>query len=72
MYIYTHPRYETASELRSILNLMEERSHLGLDSEIANKIGDVLRRKIEDRENTSSKKRAPSLAVAAEEQKFLA
>ena len=51
---------------------MEERSHLGLDSERANKIGDVLRRKIEDRENTSSKKSVPSVAVAAEEQKFLA
>ena len=70
--MYAHPQYATASELRSILSVMEERSHLGLDNEFANRIREVLGRKIADRENTSAKNSAPSLAIVVEESESLA
>jgi hypothetical protein len=69
--LYTHPQYATASELRSILNVMEERSHLGLNNESADRIREVLARKIADRENTSAKKSASAVA-APEESELLA
>ena len=60
------PQYATASELRDVFNVMEERSYPGLDNESANRMRELLRRKIADRENTSATKRQPSVAVAVE------
>jgi len=67
-----HLRYATASELRSILNVMEERSHLGLDNESANRIREVLGRRIADREDASAKKSASVVPAAVEESELLA
>jgi hypothetical protein len=69
--MYAHCQYATASELRCILSVMEERSHLGLDNESANRIREVLGRKIADRENTSAKNSAPSIAIVVEESESL-
>jgi hypothetical protein len=71
MSMYTHPQYATVSELRSILSVMEERSHLRLDNESANRIREVLERRIADRKNTSARISASSVAVAVEESQLL-
>lgn len=70
--MYTDPQYATSSELRCILNVMEERSHLGLDNEFSNRIREVLSRRIANAENASSKKSAPCAAVTIEKSELLA
>lgn len=59
-----HPKYATASELRYILNVMEERSHLGLDSESAHRIREVLVRRIAGAEKASARKSVSSVDIA--------
>ncbi len=70
--MYTDAQYATASELRYILNVMEERSHLGLDQESANRIKQVLGRRIADAEDRSAKKSASSTVAAVEDSELLA
>ena len=47
------PKPELANELRYALDVMEENSHLGLDDEAANKLRNILLRRIEQAELTS-------------------
>lgn len=67
-----HPEYATASDLRYILSVMEERSHLGLDNESAIKIRNVLGRRIADAENASVQRSTIPAALAVEEAELLA
>lgn len=70
--MYSQAEYATASELRYILSLMEERSHLGLDNASAHRIKEVLLRRIAGAENASAKKGASSVAIAIEESELVA
>lgn len=47
------PKPELANELRYALDVMEENSHLGLDDEAANKLRNILLRRIKQAELTS-------------------
>jgi hypothetical protein len=47
------PKPELAKELRYALDVMEENSHLGLDDEAANRLRDILLRRIKQAELTS-------------------
>jgi hypothetical protein len=67
----TDTQYATASELRYILNVMEERTHLGLDNESANRIKTVLGRRIADAENTSARKSTSFVRITVEEPELL-
>jgi len=70
--MYTHPEYANAAELRFILNVMEERSHLGLDNESANGIRHVLRRRIADAEQASAKIGVSRVASTEEQSELMA
>lgn len=69
--MYAQPEYATASELRYILNVMEERSHLGLDNASAHKIREVLVRRISRAENASAKKSVSSVDMSVGEPELL-
>jgi hypothetical protein len=47
------PKPELANELRYALDVMEENSHLGLDDEAANKLRNILLRRIKQAELTA-------------------
>ena len=47
------PKPELANELRYALDVLEENSHLGLDDEAANKLRNILLRRIKQAELTS-------------------
>ena len=47
------PKPELANELRYALDVMEENSHLGLDDEAANRLRNILLRRIKQAELTS-------------------
>ena len=68
--MYSQP--QTASELRYTLSVLEERTHLGLDSESANRIREVLERRIAEAERASAERGASPVAVAVEEPELVA
>ena len=47
------PKPELANELRYALDVMEENSHLGLDDEAANRLRNILLRRIKQAELTA-------------------
>ena len=52
--VNTIPSSDAANELRYALDVMEEYSHLGLDDEYADKLRDILVRRIEEAEEAGS------------------
>jgi hypothetical protein len=66
------PQYASASELRFILDVMEECSHLGLDNETACKLREILAQRIADAENGIRGYSAFSTAVVTDDSKILA
>jgi hypothetical protein len=66
------PQYASASELRFILDVMEECSHLGLDNETACKLREILAQRIAVAENRIQGYSTISMAVVTEDSKILA
>jgi len=66
------PQYASASELRFILDVMEECSHLGLDNETACKLRKILAQRIAVAENRIHGYSTISMAVVTEDSKTLA
>jgi hypothetical protein len=64
-------QHANASELRYILEVMKERSHLGLDSETAMRLEWVLARRIINTENASARRGASSMAVTVDESEMI-
>jgi hypothetical protein len=64
------PQYASASELRYILDVMEECSHLGLDNETACKLRKILAQRIADAENGIHGYSASSMALVTEDSKI--
>jgi hypothetical protein len=61
----------TAAELRHVLNVMEENSHLGLDDEMANRLRRILVRRITEAENSERRSPGTSDAIGVKEAAFL-
>jgi hypothetical protein len=62
------PNPALAGELRYALDVMEERSHLGLDDEVASNLKGILLRRIADAED--SLKREPANRIQAHDSEF--
>lgn len=58
---------KASSSLRDILSVMEERSHLGLDDELARNLRSILTRKIA-RAESGAYGRTPSFVLVEEEE----
>ena len=63
---------DLVNELRYALEVMEEYSHLGLDSEAASKLRDILLRRINDAETALSCRPATPVRFPMEEAKISA
>ena len=63
---------DLVNELRYALEVMEEYSHLGLDSEAASKLRDILLRRINDAETALSCRPAAPVRFPMEEAKISA
>jgi hypothetical protein len=65
--MYSAPNPDLVTELRYALGVMEEYSHLGLDSEAASKLRNILLRRISEAEAAlSSRPAAPDRFPGAE------
>jgi hypothetical protein len=58
--IYRRPSHELLAELRYALQVMEEKTHLGLDDPTANKLKTILLRRIGKMEDALDRDRAIS------------
>jgi hypothetical protein len=70
--MYTTPNPDLATELRYTLDVMEEYSHLGLDSEAASKLRSILLRRIDEAEAAISCRPAAPVRFPLEEAKLSA
>ena len=64
------PKPELANELRYALDVMEENSHLGLDDEAANRLRNILLRRIKQAETDVSARPAEPVRFPAKEKAF--
>jgi hypothetical protein len=64
------PKPELANELRYALDVMEENSHLGLDDEAANRLRNILLRRIKQAETEVSGRTAEPVLFRAEEKAY--
>ena len=64
------PKPELANEIRYALNVMEENAHLGLDDESANRLRNILLRRIKQAELSGSTRPAEPDRFPAEEKIF--
>ena len=70
--MYTTPNPDLVTELRYALDVMEEYSHLGLDSEAASKLRSILLRRIDEAEAAISCRPAAPVRFPNEEAKISA
>jgi hypothetical protein len=70
--MYSTPNPDLVTELRYALDVMEEYSHLGLDSEAASKLRSILLRRIEEAEAAISCRPAAPVRFLIEEAKISA
>jgi hypothetical protein len=70
--MYTTPNPDLVTELRYALDVMEEYSHLGLDSEAASKLRSILLRRIDEAEAAISCRPAAPVRFPIEEAKISA
>lgn len=70
--MYTTPNPDLVTELRYALDVMEEYSHLGLDSEAAGKLRSILLRRIDEAEAAISCRPAAPVRFPTEESKISA
>ncbi len=70
--MYTTPNPDLVTELRYALEVMEEYSHLGLDSEAASKLRSILLRRIDQAEAAISCRPAAPARFHIEEAKISA
>jgi hypothetical protein len=61
----SRPRGEVLADLREALHVMEERSHLGLDNEVAEKLGRLLLHRIAKVESALAQESNGLTAVGA-------
>ncbi len=64
------PNPDLASELRYALDVMEENSHLGLDDAAANRLRDILLRRISNAENAPSCRPAAPIRFPIDEKTY--
>jgi hypothetical protein len=64
------PNPDLANELRYALDVMEEYSHLGLDEEAANKLRNILTRRIKEAETALSVPAAAPVRFPVKEKAF--
>lgn len=70
--MYSAPNPDLVTELRYALDVMEEYSHLGLDDESANRLRNILHRRIREAENALSPQPVATVRLPAKETKILA
>ena len=70
--MYSAPNPDLVTELRYALGVMEEYSHLGLDSEAASKLRNILLRRISEAEAALSGRPAAPVRFPGEEAKISA
>ena len=70
--MYRTPNPDHVTELRYALDVMDEYSHLGLDSEAASKLRHILLRRIEEAEAAISYRPAAPVRFPIEEAKISA
>ena len=66
---YSIPNPDAVTELRFALDVMEEYSHLGLDDEAANRLRNILLRRIDEAEAAVSSKSAAPVRYSREDVK---
>ncbi|HEY1578844.1 MAG TPA: hypothetical protein VGF82_17375 [Terracidiphilus sp.] len=64
------PNPELVNELRYALDVMEESAHLGLDDEAANRLRNILVRRIKEAENANSLRPAAPVRFPVKEKAF--
>lgn len=64
------PNPELVNELRYALDVMEESSHLGLDDEAANRLRNILVRRIKEAEKADSLRPAAPVRFPVKEKAF--